>query len=111
MNNILLPKQLYSQKLQKDKLEYYNEETKLYFSSLNNLNKKSYILVDGPPYANNPLHLGHLLNNLSEEDKGILYKKGLELYPELKDLPEDMIVDTSIHIHNNTINIDIKKTE
>lgn len=51
------------------------------------------------------------IDNLSEEDKDVLYKKGLELYPELKELPEDMIVDTSIHIHNNTVNIDIKKVE
>ena len=39
------------------------EKDKLYENiKLNNKNKTSYVLHDGPPYANGDIHLGHALN-------------------------------------------------
>lgn len=59
---INLPKDTIPQQLDRTKLGEYNDWTRRYFSALNTLNDEPYILQDGPPYANNDFHLGHLLN-------------------------------------------------
>ncbi|NLN50786.1 MAG: isoleucine--tRNA ligase [Acholeplasmataceae bacterium] len=44
------------------------EEIKLYEKSLKlNQNNPSFVLHDGPPYANGPIHIGHALNKLIKD--------------------------------------------
>ncbi|NWF52388.1 MAG: class I tRNA ligase family protein, partial [Nitrospirae bacterium] len=44
------------------------EEKKIYKKiQEKNKNNKSYILHDGPPYANGPIHIGHALNKILKD--------------------------------------------
>ena len=61
--SVLLPKNIISQKLNREMLNYYNCLIVNYQNDLYDNNEgKEYIIQDGPPYANGYLHIGHLLN-------------------------------------------------
>lgn len=59
---VLLPKDVISQKLNRDELKKYNEKIKDIVSILYENGYNEYIVQDGEPYANGDLHLGHFLN-------------------------------------------------
>lgn len=62
MKTVLLPKDLVSQKLDRNKLCELNLLIKNKLTNLYNNNSDDFIIQDGEPYANGELHLGHFLN-------------------------------------------------
>lgn len=62
MNNVLLPQNKVEQKLNREQLELFRflilEKVISHYDS----NTEEFILMDGPPYANGDLHIGHFLN-------------------------------------------------
>lgn len=59
---VLLPKEAIPQKLDRDRLSYFNDELKKTITTLYQAGGDEFIIQDGEPYANGELHLGHFLN-------------------------------------------------
>lgn len=62
MGEVLLPKDIIKQKLDRDNLTQINSKIKEYIKQLYDSGVDSFVVQDGEPYANGELHLGHFLN-------------------------------------------------
>lgn len=70
--NVNLPKTNFPMKADLAKrepniLKYWDEINLYHKINEQNKNKSKFILHDGPPYANGPIHLGHALNNILKD--------------------------------------------
>lgn len=61
-NAVLLPKDIFTQKLNRDCLQILNKSIEEKMKYLYENGEGEFIIQDGEPYANGELHLGHFLN-------------------------------------------------
>ena len=56
-----------AQKREPEILERWQSENLYEKTYKENKNKKKYVMHDGPPYANGPIHIGHALNKILKD--------------------------------------------